>query len=148
NSIVTLATLGKRLQSLSVSDIHSAIVDLILATLGADACSLYLWHEGDLWPEAVKPEDRPAHRWVIHPDNPLISQAIREGRVVTIRDCLIQMGSQCLDNEMILMAGPLTLSDGQIYGIVLIESMPFTAISPSTIGRFDMIFGWASLALG
>jgi hypothetical protein len=147
NSIVTLAALGKRLQSLRVSDIHSATVDLISAILDADACSLYVYHKGQLLWEAGKPEDRPDHLWAVDPNHPLISQAIGEKRVVTIRDRLIQLGSQCLDDEMILMAGPLTLPSGQFYGVLLIESMPFTAFNPSAIDRLAVILDWASMAL-
>jgi len=147
NSIVTLSALGRRLQSLHTPDLHRAVVDLVSTLLEVNACSLYLYHAGQLFMEVGRPESRPGRPRIISAQNPLVYRAISERRVVTIRDQLIQAGPQSIAQDALLMAGPLMLSGGRIYGVVLIESLPFTAFTPATVARFDMILSWASAAI-
>jgi hypothetical protein len=151
NSVVILSTFGKRLQSLKTAQLHSAIVDLLATALEAGACSLYLLAEGQLSLQAARRE--PSHSsWqaacrAVDPGHPLIQQVLAEGRVVTIRERLIREGCVSLAGEPILMAGPLTRLDGQVYGVVAIEAMPFMKLTPASIDLFAMILDWASAAL-
>jgi len=147
NSILTLSTLGKQLQSLHVRDLHRAIVDLVSTLLEVKACSLYLHHAGQLLMEVGQPENWPARPRTLSAQNPLIRRVLSEQRVVTLRDQLIQTGRQSMAPDVPLMAGPVTLSGGRIYGVVLVESLPFVAFTPATVDRFDMILSWAAAAI-
>ncbi len=139
NSIATLAILGKRLQSLNVDDLHKAIVDVIPTMLEVETCSLYVHRDGLLLLEAGK------GRLSIR--DPLVSRVLRERRVLTVRDQLLQNGILSAGDTQVLMAGPLILADERIYGVVVIEAAPFVAITPSNLVRFDMILNWACVAL-
>lgn len=154
NSVATLSALGQRLQCLHVAELDSAIVALVASLLEADRCALYSLTEEWLLMKAACPdgppiraEAGPARPWVLSTRHPLVGRAIRERRVVTIRDQLLQDGSQSIAHEAILMAGPLTVFGDQVYGVVVIEAIAFIKFTPFTINCFEMILGWASRAL-
>lgn len=139
NSIATLAILGKRLQSLNLGDLHNAIVDVLPTMLEIETCSVYVCQDGLLLLEAGAGK--------VDVRDPLVGRVMRERRVLTIRDQILQNGIASANDTQVFMAGPLILSDGRIYGLVLIDSVPFAAITPSNLVRFDMILNWASAAL-
>jgi hypothetical protein len=146
DSIVALTDLGKRLQSLNVYDLHKTIVDISASFLRVDACSLYLYQGECLSLEAGVPEIWSARPMAINVYDPLVGRAIRDRRVVSVRD-LVRVKDKSAPDTQALMAGPLILSDGRIYGVVVIESGPFGSITPSSILRFDKILNWAAVAL-
>jgi polysaccharide biosynthesis protein PelD len=144
NSVLTLSIIGRKLQSLSVPDIHKGLAELITTTLEADACALYIAENGKLEFASGYPEVWHSRQWVLDTQDPLIQQVLREQRVISIRD--LKNAGPYRSNQT-LIAGPLLLDDGELYGLVVVESIPFEAFSPSTLTQLEAILSWASLAL-
>ena len=145
SSALTFSALGRRMQSLRLSELHSAILDLISTAIEADACSLFVCQDRGLRMAAASPGG-PRHR-AATAAGPLVDLAIREARVVTVREFLLRTGGRVLPKEMPLMAGPLMASDRRVYGVVIVESMAVTRFTPSAVTRFDALLGWASAAV-
>ena len=155
-SVVTLCGMGKRLGTLGREELHEAIVDLVVNLLEAQACALYLLHNGQLRLSTGFPEAWAGRREVITLDDPsfkslgesgLVSQAVRKLAVVSIRDRLLETGIPPSFREPVVMAGPLLDVGGRLVGIVAIERMPFLKFTPSSVRLFGLILEWVSVAL-
>lgn len=144
SSTLTFSALGRRLQSLRLSDLHPAILDLTATALEADACSLFVCQPQGLRMVAAPRGSR--HR-AATAASPLVDLAIREARVVTVREFLLRSGGRVLPRETPLMVGPLMTSRRRVYGVVVVESMPVTKFTPAAVTRFDALLGWASAAI-
>lgn len=145
SSALTFSALGRRLQTLRLSDLHSAILDLVSTVLEVNACTLFVCQDRGLRMVAARPGGD--HQRAATAAGPLVDLAIREARVVTIREFLLRTGGRVLPREMPLMAGPLMASDRRVYGVVIVESMPVALFTPSAVTRFDALLGWASAAV-
>lgn len=146
-SIAALSRIAKCLESLRVSDLYPAVLGLVERFLECQACALYLMENGELRLRVGAPDALSERRALWSLDEGLVGQALRERRVVTVRDRLLQSGPIVLSDETALMAGPLVDPDGEVTGIVVIERLPFVKFTPATVSLFTIILDWASTAL-
>lgn len=148
NSVEAFASLIQRLQSLNLAELHKVIVDMFPTLLEIESCSLYLYQGEYLWLDSGTPSEiEPIRPECLSIDDPLLQRVIRERRAVSVGDHGVREQNKFMGDHSTLMAGPVILSDGQIYGAVLVESAPFTAVTPSSMARFTALLHWAALAL-
>ena len=76
-------------------------------------------------------------------DTALIGQVLRERRVVTIRDRILEVGPSLAARDAGLMAGPLLHPDGQVAGVVVVERLPYLRLTPTSVQLFELILDWA-----
>ncbi|MGH2626688.1 MAG: GAF domain-containing protein [Anaerolineales bacterium] len=145
SSALIFSALGRRMQSLRLPDLHPAILDLVSTALEANACSLFVCQDQGVRMAAARPGGD--HHRAATAAGPLVDLALREARVVTLREFLLRTGGRVVPKEMPLMAGPLMASDRRVYGVVIVESMPITRFTASAVTRFDALLGWASAAV-
>ena len=146
-SIATLYAVAKKLTTLQFGELYPAILDVVVNFLGAEACALYLQGARQLRLRAGRPAIWPDRPMVCGPETDLIGQALRERRVVTIRDRVLALGSPPVAREAVLMAGPLLDVGGHVAGVVVVERLPYLRLTPANAQLFDLILDWASTAL-
>ncbi len=142
-SVVTFCEFGRRFQSLDLEDLHRAIVELTSNLLEIEACRLYACRGDGLVSVAREPKAGPP---ALDAD-PLLNLALRERKTLSIRDQISQLGARSGRKGQALMAGPLLLSGGRLYGLVAIEAAPFRSIDAVTTLQLEMILRWSSAAL-
>jgi len=147
-TVITLYGAAKSLESLEVEDLYPAILELLVKYLNIEQCSLYLV-EGDKfhlktykgWPQSDKLHE------VYSLDTPMMGEAFKKRRVVTMRDFILKGQGEMSNQVEIIMSAPLTLSNNEVIGVINIEKMPFFQFNPSTVRLFAMMANWASMAL-
>jgi len=146
-SIASLYDAAKRMSSLDSVAVCEAGVHLVMEYLEAEACSLYLECDGRYEWRAGVPAAQPGRRHVLDTRHPLVSQALREHRLTTIRDQILQSTEPADHDSAILMVGPLYDSVGSVRGVVVVEQLPFLKFCPATIQLFGLLTDWVSTAL-
>jgi hypothetical protein len=148
---VSLATISQKmlqLWKLGEHERYGAIVDLVMHAIEADMCSFYLPYHGclRLCVHRTSPstsEVRPDT--TLRLDDPIISRILRSHRVSTILEVLSD-GKREVPG-MAVMAGPLLDQDGQIVGILVVDSIALLKFTPATVRLFDSMLQIASLSL-
>ncbi len=147
DSVMTLYEVAKHLETLDADALHPAILALVARFLQTDSCTLYRVDGARLRLLAHLPTDDAGATHAHAPDG-VIAEAIRTGRVITVRDRLVRGGPAALATEPVIAAGPLRDGDGAVIGVVAIERLPFLQLTPTNIRLFGMILDWGSAALG
>lgn len=148
SSLLTLHRVARTLNVLHVEAIYPAILDVVSHVLEAESCALYLWRDGQLQLHNDRPTSRfPPRPLVWNATTGVIGRAVRENRIVTIHDRLMDEDSQVVADEPAMMAGPLVGRDTQILGIVVVEHLPFEKLNRASIRTFQILLDWSSAAL-
>ncbi len=142
-SIGVVSEFATRMAGARAQDLYPALLDLLQSLFGVQAASLYLLENRALrlmvgQPEAAK------RALTITPDHALVARALRERRVVTMRDLLAEHGPALPARNLGLAAGPLFGTDGQFLGVIIIEQMPFFNFTASNLRLFDQVLTWMS----
>ncbi|MDQ6602889.1 MAG: hypothetical protein M3Z19_09185 [Chloroflexota bacterium] len=147
DSVMTLYEVAKGLETLHRDDLYPAMLGLIQRFMAAEDCVCYRM-DGHMvravasLPKRPHTADEPPHI-----PSGLIAQAVRERRVVTVRDRLLTHGPEALRGEAVLVAGPLLDRDGAVIGVVAIERLPFTKLTPTSVRLFGLVLDWGAAAL-
>jgi hypothetical protein len=116
--------------------------------LEAESCALYLWRDGQLQLHNDRRTSRfPSRPVVWSATTGVMGRAVRENRIVTIHDRLMDEDSQVVADEPAMMAGPLVGHDTQILGIVAVEQLPFEKLNRASMRTFQILLDWSSAAL-
>ncbi len=141
-SITTISDQVAHIWKLEGRQRYKAIVHLIAQALEAPSCALYRQVEGQMRLYAqIGQETEYAHTLKL--TNPLVGRVISTRQVSTVRDVLAE--EKTLTQDIPTMAGPLLDSNGQITGMVVIESLPFLKFTPQTIRLLSSILQMISL---
>ncbi len=147
DSVMTLYEVAKGLETLRSDALYPAMLGLIQRFMAADVCVCYRM-DGHLvravasLPKRLHEDSEPSRL-----PSGLIAQAIRERRVVTVRDRLLAHGPEALHGEPALVAGPLLDRDGTVLGVVAVERLPFTKLTPTSVRLFGLVLDWGAAAL-
>ncbi len=147
SSVLTLYEVAKKLHVLHVEAIYPAVLEVVANVLEAESCALYLWREGQLELELGSPESWPGRQEVWSTMTGVLGRSFREGRIVTIRDRLVEEGAPPIADESTMMAGPLTDSGGRPIGVVAVERLPLVKLDAAGIQLFQLLLEWSSGAL-
>jgi hypothetical protein len=145
-SVGVLSELATRMAGSRPQDLYPALLDLMQTLFGTQACALYLLTKRSLRLVAGQPEAFPGRPTTITPDHPLVSRALRERRVVTIRDLVAEQGPAPARN-LGLIAGPLFGANDQFVGVIIIEQMPFFNFTANNLKLFEQALSWMSRSL-
>ena len=148
-SVVTLYETAKQLETLDRARLYPAILDLLTTFLGVEACALYVRQaDADGFRlHGALPAEHGSRALLLDTSEGVSGRAVRERRLVTVRDRLRADGPAGLAGEPALMAGPLLDRAGEVSGLVVIERMPFLKFSPTSVRLCNLILDWASTAL-
>jgi hypothetical protein len=145
-SVATLYRIAKRLETLCADDVYPALLDLIVKLLGAKACAVYLERDGELRLQVGHPATWPRRAPVLDRDGSLITMALDERRVVTIREKVAQPGGPKV-TPVPIMVGPLVGRDRRPLGVVVVEQLPFLNVTSASVRMFGLLVDWASNGL-
>lgn len=148
-SIAMVCTFAARLASLQTEEAYAEILEVVHRLIEAEACAIYLFGQGELRLKVGKPEAAPGRPHSIASSDTLLSRAVRERQVVTIRDAALSAGRSmpARPESRLVMAGPLLGPDGQILGVIVIERLPFAKFTPAAVRLFELILDWTARAL-
>jgi GGDEF domain-containing protein len=149
-SVMTLYETAKQLETLDRARLYPAILDLLTAFLGVESCALYVRHADGFRLHGALPAEATSRALTLGAADGVegvVGRALRDRRLVTVRDRLRSDGPAGLADEPALMAGPLLDRDGTVSGLVVIEKMPFLKFSPTSVRLCSLILDWASTAL-
>lgn len=144
-SLLTLHRVARTLNVLQVEAIYPAILDVVSYVFEAEASALYLWREGQLELHIGTPESYPPV--ISSATDGVMGRALRESRIVTIHDRLMDEDPQAIVDDPVMMAGPLLGRDTQILGIVAVGQLPFGKLNRPSIRTFQILLDWSSTAL-
>jgi GAF domain-containing protein len=137
---------ASRMNTLRTQDLYPTILDLLHSMLEVDACALYLPDNRQMRLMIGQPEGYAGRPGMITSNEVLAYRALRERRVVTIRDVVQQQGPGTPPIYGML-AGPLLGRDGQLLGLIVIEAMPFFKVTPGNIRIFEQLLLWIATSL-
>jgi hypothetical protein len=139
-TVGTLHESAQRLESLDVSEIAQALVEMLVRCLPADSATVYWLDQGCLRAAAHLPMEEAAPDPVSVIDNALVQRVLSTGNASNIHDAPA-------DDAKLLMAAPLHGADGAIIGIATVEKMPFVSFNSSSIAIFEVVSQWAARRL-
>jgi polysaccharide biosynthesis protein PelD len=150
-SIAMMSEFAGRMSTLQTRDLPQTIEELLQSVLDVQSCSIYLAGQDNKFRLAEKsgstvgqlPAITTKHSTI---DNPLIQRAVREKRVITIRDVLQHHDPTEFSKVPAVIAGPLINRNGQLLGIILIERIPFFRFTPANIRLFEQLLKWISIS--
>ena len=129
----------------SLSSLYAAIAATARRFLQADACQCYIL-EGELL--RLRAAEGPApERPEIAPDEGLVGLAVRLGRPVSVRDYTLITSLEDLHAAGLLMAAPLTGSEGALLGCITVTSLPFLRLTPASLDRLGLVADWGARTL-
>lgn len=137
---------ASRMNTLRTQELYPIILELLHSMLEVEASALYLLDNRQLRLAIGQPEGYAGRPGTITTNEVLAYRALRERRVVSIRDVVQQLGPNTPHTYGIL-AGPLLSRDGQALGVIVIEAMPLFKLTPSNIRLFEQLTLWISSAL-
>ncbi len=147
DSVMTLYAVAKGLETLHIDALYPAMLGLIQRFMAAEAATCYRMDGHMMRAVAALPKRLHEDGEPPHIPSGLIAQAIRERRVVTVRDRLLTHGPDALRGEPVLVAGPLLDRDGAVIGVVTVERLPFTKLTPTSVRLFGLVLDWGAAAL-
>ena len=147
STVMTLYKAAKSLENLEMKTLSSSVLELTASFIEAEACALYLRHNGKF----VLEESRPAH---VDFDRPheldttrgIVSIVLGERRTATVRDLIVDASPGEILGYNLLMAAPLLSEDNEVMGIITVEKMPFLRFTPTSVKLFALLSDWASSA--
>ncbi|MHB2019254.1 MAG: GAF domain-containing protein [Candidatus Xenobia bacterium] len=145
---VTLATfhrIAQRLAILKLEDLYPAVLDLSAEYIGAEACSLYLFADNRVTLKAAHGIEIPADETERPLGFDLLSRAVAEKRLMTIKDQSTRGHESPL--PYLLVAPILEPGGGRALGAVAIHRLPFTKFTSSSAKLLSVIAGWAGEAI-
>lgn len=145
SSLLTLHHVAQTLNVLQVEAIYPAIRDIVSSVLEAEDCALYCRREEWLQLYIGSPQSYPPA--ISSATKGIMGRALREARIVTIRDRLMDEDPQAIVGDPVVMAGPLVGRDAQILGIVAVRQLPIAKLSRPSIRTFQILLDWSSAAL-
>ncbi|HHL72781.1 MAG TPA: diguanylate cyclase [Bacteroidetes bacterium] len=77
----------------------------------------------------------------------LIGEVIAQKQLVCINHIYDKSSEQEYAQENIIMAAPILLEDGSIFGVVVIEKMPFLRYNANSVRIFDKMVQWFATVL-
>ncbi len=146
-SIGTMTEFASRMNALRTQELFPAILELLHTMLDAQACAIYLFDSQQLRLAVGQPEGYAGRPAIITPNDILAYRAIRERRTVSVRDMVQHYGPNVPAPSQAMLAGPLVGRDGQLLGLVVIESIPFFKFTPGNVRLFEQLLAWASSSL-
>jgi len=125
-------------------ELHSAMVQLVARSLGAESCSLYLGSAGQSYLAAQWPQRTARKRAPLPAQEPVIARALREKQVCTIQECLADLASASHEESPALVtnaliAGPLLNAGGDVTGMIIIHAIPLLKFTPMGIRLFKAL---------
>jgi hypothetical protein len=146
---ISLETISEKILHLwkaSEHERYGAIIDLVMHAIEADTCTLYIRQHGRMslaLSRSSSGEVKP--NAPLRLDDPLISRVLHSYEIATIQDVLEDIDN--VAQEVAVMAGPLFDEDGQVAGILVINSIALLKFTPGTVHLFRSMLQIASLAL-
>ncbi len=145
---VSMATISDKLAQLwrlNIEDRHKAVLDIILHTLEAQACSLYREQDRVFQECAQLAQKHIAAPKPLPVDSPFFHQVLQTKGICSIRDLVSH--NQAPKEASAVMAGPLLDRQGEVKGIVVINTMPFLKVTPNLVLLFEATLQMVSIAL-
>ncbi|MBA3823656.1 MAG: GAF domain-containing protein [Ktedonobacterales bacterium] len=146
-SIGVVSEFATRMAGARPQDLYPALLDLLQNLFGVGASALYLLDNRVLRLVVGQPEAVAGRALTIPPDHALVARALRERRVVTMRDLVAEHGPAAPARNLGLAAGPLFAADGQFLGVIIIEQMPFFKFTESNLRLFEQVLTWMSRSM-
>jgi hypothetical protein len=145
-SVANVRELAAMFSSSQPQSLHRALLHCLVKELGAEACALYLkGPDNHLQYTLGYPEILPGREKTAD-ECGLVALALREGRVVTLRD-LLQGPEGCTRNQSVMMAGPLRGSEDEVVGVVVVERMPLLKLTPTNVRLLEAIIDLCTQSL-
>lgn len=141
------------------------VLAMLRDLLGAERCALYRIEMGADSHETLRlsaglPEGWAGRPASLVPAGPVVGRALRERRVVSVREAILRDGlatmahasgprdgQATLTRETVLLAGPLLGEDGAPFALVVVEALPFTRFTPSAVAVLEALLGLASVSM-
>jgi hypothetical protein len=149
---LSLSTVSEKmvyLWSLRGQEQYDAVLDVVMYTINANFCVLYMHQNGHMVFRARKEKEAYEYGKTANLEldihDPLISRVVQSRRVCTIHDLLSE--GQPTQQPVAMMAGPLVDSHDQLVGIVLVEDIPLFAFLPSTVQLFESLLHMVQIAM-
>lgn len=143
----TLYEMAKKLSTLDLQSLYQAVLTILVKYLKAEKCSFYLLEKETLYLAAQKgwgKVPREARKLSLKKSGEM-RQVINKKKLVTLKDLSWQHGD---DFQGKIMAAPLlSPRDGQVFGIIAIEKIPFEYFNAKTVRAFALVVEWASNTL-
>jgi hypothetical protein len=147
---VSIAIISDKLANLwkfDGDDRYRAILDVAVQAIEAQSCSLYVLCDGQLRFCVSQPEKKgEQYAQTLDPTDPLISKVLLQRKVCSVQDLLIERGG-IVPQTVAVMAGPLIDPDGQVVGIVTVDTMPLLKFNQTAVRLFRSILSIASMTL-
>ena len=158
-TLITLYEGARKLESIDIEEIYSAILDFFTKTLNLEQAAIYKrseqgWHltKQHGWPENTSwPHDYPFGT------GRLVAMVGASKKIMSIRDIITtspqdtalkkQLSELNLQNEC-LMAGPLRNGEnGEVEAVFAIQAMKLLDLNSATINLFTFLLSWANRAI-
>jgi hypothetical protein len=148
-SVSTVNEKMVRLWELQGQEQYNAILDLVMHTLNAKFCAIYMLRNGCMIFCANQKRDNSKYtypvRLTLDVKDALISRTIQSRQVCTIHDVLAD--SRPTQQVVAIMAGPLVDHRNEIMGIVIVDDMPLLKFLPTTVRLFGSLLQMISINL-
>ncbi|MBN2735757.1 MAG: DUF4118 domain-containing protein [Spirochaetales bacterium] len=133
---------AKKLTTLSEADLYEAILDILAGTIGGAESAVLILKGHELQMKAAKGNFALEERVL---DREIFEKVLKEKKTITLKDT-IEKGVNI--QQDVFMAGPLLSgSNGEPYGIIIIQGLSFIKYNPTTVRTFSLICDWASTSL-
>ncbi len=134
---------AKKLNTLDVDGIFTALTELVQEVLKAGRVSVYRLNKHLL--ELHSRDGRKASGPQLALEESLWDELITKRKVITLHDLL----SRNIQRKDIFLAGPLTEgAGGDIQAVLVVEQLEFLRYNPATVRLFTVVTDWAANVLG
>jgi hypothetical protein len=147
SSLNALYDVARRLDVLDVPTVYAAMLAVLREVFDAEACAVYRWQGDRLELAAGAPPEYSSRPAPSELEAGLVGRAYRDGRVVSIRERVVTEGAQALDDEPVMLAGPLVDRERRVLGVVAVERLPFLKLNAAGLHLFESCLDWFSTAL-
>ena len=147
DTISTLYDAAQALRSLKENDVYPAVLGLLKNYIGAEAASIYAWHDNNLKLKGSIGDDRIERPQSAETDAGMMGLAIKAGKLVSIKAVMAHEENRGYLQSGILICAPIIDTTGKLYGVINVEKLPFVKFNPLTLRMTSLIADWCGSAL-
>jgi len=147
DTLSTLYEAAQGLRSLKEAEIYPAILTLLSDYCAAESSSFYVINNDSLNLKDSAGDANHPRSQVIALDEGLMGQVLTTGETASINTMIGEDDFTAQAGAGILVSVPVSLTTGELMGVINIEKMPFMKFNRQNLRLLELVADWAGSAL-
>jgi hypothetical protein len=122
-----------------LNKVYQGIITMVMENINVDSCSLFTYSQGKLSEVLTIARDETARGLRTYPaDHRFLYRSVQENK---LSGTLFEKTEQ--EEQAPLICGPIMLKQGEMYGVLAVNTVPFFALKVLSVDLFKLVLDWS-----